>query len=137
MQVFDGFTLWLAVHEPRWCALSERAGADPARLAAGPVRAQESSATAGILADDGLALLAVDGDDLVVHAHGNSQVADDLAAHVHAWESAGRPGTEGLRIDAYPPGTTGVGGDAVLEKDQCVLALTWSGSGVDAARPRT
>jgi protein-L-isoaspartate(D-aspartate) O-methyltransferase len=136
MQLFDGFTLWLAVHEPRWCALSEKADADPARLAAAPMRAQEAAATAGILADDGLALIGVDGDDLTVHAHGNTQVAEDLLAHVRAWEAAGRPGTEGLRIDAYPGGTTGARGDVVLEKSQCVLALSWPGSGVDAAGSR-
>lgn len=125
MQLFDGFTLWLAVHEPRWCALSEQAGARPARLAAAPMRAQESAATAGILADDGLALLAVDGEGLAVHVHGNSVVADDLLAHVRAWAAAGRPGTAGMRIDAYPAGGAGPAGDVVLEKGQCRLALSW------------
>lgn len=125
MQLFDGFTLWLAVHEPRWCALSEQAGAAPARLPAAPMRAHESAATAGILADDGLALIAVEEEKLAVHAHGNTMVADDLLAHVHAWAAAGRPGTAGLRIDAYPAGVAGPGGDVVLEKGQCRLTLSW------------
>lgn len=125
MQLFDGFALWLAVHEPRWCALSEQADAAPARLPAAPMRAQESAATAGILADDGLALIAVEDDKLTIHAHGNTAVADDLLAHVRAWADAGRPGTAGLRIDAYPPGAASPDGDVVLEKGQCRLALSW------------
>jgi protein-L-isoaspartate(D-aspartate) O-methyltransferase len=125
MQLFDGFTLWLAVHEPRWCALSEQAGADPARLADAPMRAPESVATAGVLTDDGLALIAVEDEKLTIHAHGNTAVADDLLAHVRAWADAGRPGTAGMRIDAYPAGTAGRGGDVVLEKGQCRLALSW------------
>ena len=125
MQLFDGFMLWLAVHEPCWCALSEQADANPARLTAAPMRAHEAAATAGILADDGLALIAVEDDKLAIHAHGNTAVADDLLAHVHAWADAGRPGTAGLRIDAYPAGTARPDGDIVLEKGQCRLALSW------------
>lgn len=140
MQLFEGFTLWLAVHEPRWCALSEKAAADPARLAAAPMRAQENAGTAGILADDGLALIAIGGPadgDLVVHAYGNAAVAEDLLAHVRAWEKAGRPGTAGLRIDAYPAGAAGAEGDVLLEKGECVLVLSWTGAGVDATGSRT
>ena len=125
MQLFDGFTLWLAAHEPRWCSLSEKADAHPARLAAAPMRAQEAAATAGILADDGLALIAVADADLTVHAYGNEAVAEDLLAHVRAWDEAGRPGTAGMRIDAYPAGVAGAKGDVVLEKGQCRLALSW------------
>lgn len=139
MHLFDGFSLWLAVHEPRWCSLSEKADAGPARLAAAPMRAQEAAATAGILTEDGLALIALDkaaDDNLVVHAHGNTEVAADLLAHLRAWDAAGQPGTEGLRIDAHPAGTTGVDGDVVLAKSRCVLALSWSGAGLDAAGSR-
>jgi protein-L-isoaspartate(D-aspartate) O-methyltransferase len=89
------------------------------------MRAQESAATAGILADDGLALIAVEDDKLAVYAHGNTVVADDLLAHLHAWAEAGRPGTAGMRIDAYPPGAAGPVGDVVLEKGQCRIALSW------------
>lgn len=140
MELFDGFSLWLAVHEPRWCALSEKADAKPARLATAAMRAHESSGTAGILADDGLALIAVVDGDLVVHAHGNDAVAEDLVAHVRAWESAGRPDTEGMRIDAYPAGVAGaedVEDAVVLEKGQCTLALSWWGrAGLDAIGSR-
>ena len=30
------------------------------------------------------------------------ELADDLAGQVRGWDAAGRPGTQGLRIDAYP-----------------------------------
>src|SRR5262245_2355357 len=53
-QLFDGLSLWLAVREPRWCALSEVAGGEAPLLRAAPLTAPESSVTAGILGDDGV-----------------------------------------------------------------------------------
>jgi protein-L-isoaspartate(D-aspartate) O-methyltransferase len=49
-QLFDGLSLWLTVNEPRWCALSEEAGAaQAARLARAPDRIQDLQITAAIL----------------------------------------------------------------------------------------
>lgn len=124
-QVFDGLTLWLAIHEPRWCSLSEATGAGKPLLADAPLRAADSAVTAGILADDGVALLSSLDDELTVLCYGNDAVADELVAHVRAWEDAGRPGTRGLRIDAYPDGVPGGEGGYVIEKGKCRLALTW------------
>ncbi len=128
-QLFDGFTLWLAVRESCWCALSEAADTASPLLRDAPLRAPESVATAGILADDGVALLGTADGELTVFGYGNDAVADDLLAHIEAWEAAGRPGTKGLRIDAYPAGVDPAAGDAagdhVLEKGECRLALSW------------
>jgi protein-L-isoaspartate(D-aspartate) O-methyltransferase len=124
-QVFDGLTLWLAIREPRWCALSEVAGRGSPLLRDAPLTAPESVATAGLLADDGIALLGTADGELTVLCHGNEAVADDLLAHVESWEAAGRPGTDGLRIDAYPAGVPAGTGDFVLEKGKCLLALSW------------
>ncbi len=122
-EIFDGLGLWLAVREPRCCAVSESGTAEV--LAGAPLRAMESVATIGILGDDGVALLSRDGTELTVHGYGNDAVADELATHVRDWESAGRPGTSGLRIDAYPAGVPCPGGDVVLEKGECRLVLSW------------
>ena len=124
-QVFDGLGLWLAVREPRCCALSEVADAETPVLRDAPMRVPDSVATIGILGDDGMAVLSSAGDELTVHGYGNDEVADDLVEHVRAWEDAGRPGTEGLRIDAYPAGVPHPEGDIVLEKAECRLVLSW------------
>jgi protein-L-isoaspartate(D-aspartate) O-methyltransferase len=124
-QLFDGLSLWLAVREPRWCALSEVVGADNPVLRDPPLPAPESAMTAGILGDDGVALLGKADGDLAVLGYGNEAVAGDLLAHVQAWDAAGRPGTEGLRIDAYPAGVPCPDGDFVLDKGECRLVLSW------------
>ena len=124
-QLFDGLSLWLAVREPRWCTLSEVAGGDVPLLRAAPMAGVESSVTAGILGDDGVAVLSRADGELTVLGYGNDAVAGDLLGHVRAWESAGRPGTDGLRVDAYPAGVAAPDGDFVLEKGQCRLVLSW------------
>jgi protein-L-isoaspartate(D-aspartate) O-methyltransferase len=124
-QLFDGLSLWLAVREPRWCSLSEVAAAEHPLLGQAPLRGRDSVATAGILGDDGVALLSTVDGELCVLGYGNDAVADELVAHILAWETAGRPGTDGLRIDAYPAGVPGADGDFVIEKGKCRLVLSW------------
>jgi protein-L-isoaspartate(D-aspartate) O-methyltransferase len=124
-QLFDGLSLWLAVREPRWCALSEVAGGDAPLLLDAPLSAPESVVTAGILGDDGVAVLSRRNGELTVLGYGNDTVAGDLLTHVQSWESAGRPGTDGLRIDAYPAGVTAPDGEFVIEKGECRLILSW------------
>lgn len=124
-QLFDGLNLWLAIREPNWCTVSEVAGAAPTLLRDAPLRTPDAVATAGILGDDGVALIAsVDG-ELTVLGYGNDRVADELVAQVLAWESAGRPGSDGLRVDAYPSDVPAPDGDFVLEKGRCRLVLSW------------
>lgn len=119
-ELFDGFGLWLAVREPRWFGLSE---VEPGtRLSNAPLRAPGSVATTGILDDFGLATLSTEDGALV--ATGSERIADELAAHVVAWDEAGRPGSSGLRIDAYPAGTP-TGGEIVIDKKCVRLVLSW------------
>jgi protein-L-isoaspartate(D-aspartate) O-methyltransferase len=124
MELFDGFGLWLAIHEPRWFALSSR-GPDP-RLPEAPLRNESGSATSGLLDEFGLATLAMrDGELLVI---GTERIAEDLAAHVAAWDEAGRPGSAGLVIDAYPIGGDSIAaatGELVIDKKYVRLVLTW------------
>lgn len=124
-ELFDGLSLWLAVREPRWCALSEVTGVGDPLLRDAPLTAPESTVTAGILGDDGMALLSRTDGELTVLSYGNETVAGDLLTHVLDWNAAGRPGTDGMRIDAYPAGVPCPGGDIVLEKAECQLVLSW------------
>ncbi|MFL6127152.1 methyltransferase, FxLD system [Actinophytocola sp.] len=124
-ELFDGLSLWLALREPCWCTLSEAAGDGAPLLRAAPLRAPEAAVTAGILGDDGVALLSRADGELTVLGYGNDTVAGELLAHVHGWDAAGRPGSDGLRVDAYPVGVSGPRGDIVLEKAACRLVLSW------------
>src|SRR5438874_2498428 len=66
--------------------------------------------TAGVLDGDSLAVLtqspgsAPNSHELGTIGYGprRDELADDLAGQVRGWDAAGRPGTQGLRIDAYP-----------------------------------
>ncbi|WP_171074728.1 methyltransferase, FxLD system [Nonomuraea basaltis] len=84
-----GMSLWLALHEPRWCALS-------GQTAAG------HSFTAGIVEGDSIAVLAAE-DYLIARGHGadGARLAAELAGHVAAWDQAGRPEAGGLRVEAH------------------------------------
>jgi protein-L-isoaspartate(D-aspartate) O-methyltransferase len=119
-ELFDGFGLWLAIREPRWFALS---GTPGRRLPDAPLRAADAAATSGLLDDFGLATLAIVDGELVVT--GAERIAEELAAHVTAWDAAGRPGSAGLRIDAYPAGSAATG-EFVIDKKCVRLVLTWS-----------
>lgn len=130
--LFNGLGLWLALHEPRWCGVSEWDSSVPARLAAAPLRIQDQRITAGIVDDDSLAILGqrVPGGELSALGYGPDAgtLADQLAARVRAWDTAGRPATEGLRIDAYPrstPDDDDLSDRLVIDKVHTRLALTW------------
>jgi protein-L-isoaspartate(D-aspartate) O-methyltransferase len=129
---YSDLALWLALHEPRWCGVSEWDSAVPACLPAAPLRIQDQRITAGILDDDSLAVLGqeVPGGELSVIGYGpdGGALADQLAARVRGWDAAGRPATEGLRIDAYPRSTPDddLSGPLVIDKVHTRLALTWA-----------
>ncbi|HEY0449762.1 methyltransferase, FxLD system [Actinophytocola sp.] len=123
-ELFDGFALWLAIREPRWFSLSEMDSGT--RLRNAPQRSQDTVATSGILDDYGLATLSAEKGELTVT--GAERTAEELAAHVVEWDEAGRPGSAGLRIDAYPAGTPTdeVAGGIVIDKKCVRLVLSWS-----------
>jgi protein-L-isoaspartate(D-aspartate) O-methyltransferase len=97
--VSGGIGLWLAMHEPRWCGLS-------GKLQWAPAVMRDFGMTVGIAEPDGVAVLAVlaPGEPLTARGYGAAaaRLAGELAAHVGAWDTAGRPATSELRIDAYP-----------------------------------
>ncbi|MEV4804679.1 methyltransferase domain-containing protein [Nonomuraea sp. NPDC049421] len=104
-----GVPMWLALHEPRWCTL----------MGGG------HGFCAGLVEPGGIALLPLDGDP-VVRGHGRDgdRLAEELAAHVHAWTAAGRPRPTDLRIDAHPAGAA-VSGPLILRKRHTTLALSY------------
>jgi protein-L-isoaspartate(D-aspartate) O-methyltransferase len=107
-QVFWGLNLWLAVSEPRAAELDEELvpGVRAPRLASPPVHSRSFQASYGIVSDaGGVAVLAAPPDNgLEARGYGQdaAALAAELAGQVRAWDAAGRPGTEGLRVDAYP-----------------------------------
>ncbi|MEU3165697.1 methyltransferase, FxLD system [Streptosporangium sp. NPDC006930] len=125
-QLLDGLSLWLAVHEPRWCTISE---ARPGWLASPPLDTTGFRMAVGIVEGDNLCLLEPSPDGtLIARGHGPDRVrlAREMVAHIQAWDMADRPMTTGLHIDAYrdapPPGVL------VLRKRHTTLALSWQDS---------
>jgi protein-L-isoaspartate(D-aspartate) O-methyltransferase len=86
--------------------------------------------TLGVLDDSGFCLLGGEADaPLSVYAYGPAgpSLAEDLAAHLAAWEEAGRPGVERLRVTAYPKGVPVEvpSGAVAVERPHTVLVLSW------------
>ncbi|SDI42355.1 methyltransferase, FxLD system [Nonomuraea jiangxiensis] len=106
-----GLSLWLALHEPRWCTLSGTLGAG-------------YGITAGIVEGDSIALLAEDR-TLVARGHGpgGARLAAELAAHVGAWDGAGRPEAEDLRVEAYQGAVPTAG--TIIAKRHTKLVLSF------------
>jgi protein-L-isoaspartate(D-aspartate) O-methyltransferase len=137
--VLWGLGLWLAAHEPRLCRLN---GERPSgrnggcRLTGAPLRGRGWHSTLGLLDADGLAILtsAAQPDrsgllrlDAAGFGPRAAQLAADLAAHVQAWDEAGRSGIARLHVDAYPRSSAAVprpAGDVmVMERPRTRFAV--------------
>jgi protein-L-isoaspartate(D-aspartate) O-methyltransferase len=140
-----GLQLWLALREPGYCFLNAW-GEVAARAfvpSVFPLHPEQRWRFAcGLLGKAGLALLShpssgaspVDRDSpapvpsLVVLSYGpDTSLADRLVAQVLAWDAAGRPSTERLRIRTYPRESecTPDADAVVLEKRHTRLVLEW------------
>ncbi|MDP9841126.1 methyltransferase, FxLD system [Streptosporangium lutulentum] len=123
-QLLDGLSLWLAIHEPRWCMLSE---AQPGRLASPPLTPSGFRMAIGVIDGDSLSLLEAEADDLLIargYGPERTRLAADLVTHVRSWDTANRPMTTGLRIDAYREAAPREG--LLVRKRHTTLALSWS-----------
>lgn len=111
LDLHSGVTLWLALHEPRWCTVAGKLG-------------RGYGATAGLVEGDSMALLALEG-SLLARGHGprGGRLAADLAAHVRAWDDAGRPGIGDLRIEAHHEQVSGA--PMTIEKRHTTLILSF------------
>jgi len=73
-------------------------------LPEGVLRHKAFRTTYGIVDEHGVAMLAGGEEGVIAVGFGQQgpQLAAELAAQVRAWDQAGRPGAEGLHVDAYP-----------------------------------
>jgi protein-L-isoaspartate(D-aspartate) O-methyltransferase len=143
---------WLALHEPRMCKLTAKGetaeqGLVPYLL--GIARKQNSMTTAILVGETELAALTRPPDQaielvpaeklfdsvvpfaLYVRQFGpDDSLAHGLLAQIRAWDTAGRPSFETLRIRAYPKDTAYVPADGELqiEKQWTKLIVDWSAS---------
>jgi protein-L-isoaspartate(D-aspartate) O-methyltransferase len=138
VDLWDGFGLWLAVHEPQACRLLVNASSERYRwlsvLPAGP-----DGGTMALVGEDGLAVLVPHGDPtssrrfpVAVCPCGpnGAAAADLLAARLREWVDAGRPGAVDLRLRVHPgaaPSTELAPGVATLPKGHTWLELEWPG----------
>ncbi|HEX5403210.1 MAG TPA: methyltransferase, FxLD system [Pseudonocardiaceae bacterium] len=119
--LFDGLSQWQArTGEARWVVLGEEAER-PVWLARAPVKWQAMHMTAGLLDGTSLAVLARGAspdDDLGVIGYGPlaGELATRLAELVRTWDTAGRPSTAGLRIEAYPTAVPELPAGQVISK---------------------
>ncbi|MCH7984781.1 MAG: methyltransferase, FxLD system [Chloroflexi bacterium] len=145
-EAFWGLSLWLALHETGFGMLSARGefaerGLVP-DLFSFP-RGAGATSTVALVGDDSLALLARgpahspgnrgedrDGSfELLVRTHGtNSDAAKRLVRSVRAWDTAGHPSANDIRIRAYPKDTASVShhDGFVMEKPSSRLVFDWT-----------
>ncbi len=137
--VFGGLALWLSLREPGLCGLSAEGqlaerGIVPCFLA---IRAiQKVCGTIGLLGDEGLCLFVrPPGSDssseqpdisqpseLFVRSYGSgTEIAKRLIEQTRAWDAAGRPSSNGLRVRAYPEDV-----DYVPSTDEFVIRKRWT-----------
>src|SRR5438105_3995703 len=96
-ELWSSFRPWLAFEEPGCCLLNEEAAATGSEA-----RFEYST---GLLLEDGLALVALDGRTLLIRGFGPDagSASKRLEEQIGRWEQAGRPGLETLQVRAYPP----------------------------------
>ncbi len=133
--------LWLALHEPRFCSLFSETGASVVIPALG----DDWEMTAGLLDDQGAALLRPARDDesehgmLTVQGYGDAaRLVERLVGIVRAWDDRGRPDDARLRVtaqriepDSLPPlpGSHDTG-EAPLAGDVQWLTKRWYRFGI-------
>jgi protein-L-isoaspartate(D-aspartate) O-methyltransferase len=144
-EIWGGLSLWLALREPNFCSL----GAQGAVVQSGIVPnlfdfSSESSSTVGLFGEHSLCMLISSVDqpfrspecitsdplafELFVRNFGpDDTLARRLIEQVIAWDAAGRPSNEGLRIHVYPLDTDYVSSEnvSVVTKRWTRLVLNW------------
>ena len=136
-EIWGGLNLWLALGEPGYCDVwsegTERLLPDLFRLS------ETMGLTTGLISRNGLCVLMRSPNSspdkpeaaplgLAVRSYG----ADDalrlrLLDHIHAWDAAGRPGSDRLKIRAYslPSHHRPSPSEIVIDKQYTQLVLAW------------
>ena len=137
--VFGGLALWLSLREPGLCGISAEGHIADRGIV--PCFVEYPGEwrrcwTMGLLGDDGLCVLVrppnqdssseeldrPQTSELFVRSFGlGAELANRLVDQVIAWDAAGRPSSEGLRIRAYPKDT-----DYVPSTDEFVVGKRWT-----------
>ena len=113
-EVWDGFALWLGLHDPAFCRLTVQ-GADAAsgpvpNLAAGSGALYGLTSTLGLAVGGELAVFAPRGaHDVVVRRFGaDAGAVERVQRAIAGWDDADRPGNASLRVTVDAAGTTHV-----------------------------
>jgi protein-L-isoaspartate(D-aspartate) O-methyltransferase len=138
-EVWGGLSLWLDLHEPGFCSLWAEGELAARGLIPRLFTFPGSCETNGLASKDGLGLLMRPPDsisdkpapssfELWVRNYGpHDTLAQHLIEHVAAWDAAGRPGTDRLRVRAYPSNMKYLpsGDEIVIQKRWTQLVLDW------------
>jgi protein-L-isoaspartate(D-aspartate) O-methyltransferase len=140
-EAWGGALQWLALREPELCELC--AEEDWAERNLVPRLLEISGAwrmtlTRGLVGPQGLSLLTRPPNqpgapedvsfELFVRTYGPDEaLAERLVAHLKAWEAAGRPSTQGLRLKVFPVDATyrPAPNEIVLERRWSKMVLEW------------
>jgi protein-L-isoaspartate(D-aspartate) O-methyltransferase len=118
-QLWGGLIFWLGLHEPSLCEITASPGSADADRRRWPLRHPSRSfhSTVGLVGEGGLAVLtgppvtpseAVSADrtepyEILVRSYGRAdRLARRLLDRIVAWDTAGRPSGNGIRVRAYP-----------------------------------
>lgn len=138
-EVWGGLSLWLDLYEAGFCNLWAEDEIAARHIIPTLFAFGNSCSTSGLVNHDGLCLLMRPSDDnpdrtgetpfeLFVRDYGpHEALARHLIEQIKAWDAAGRPGTERLRIRAYPRDTDyrSAVNEIVVEKNWTRLVLDW------------
>jgi protein-L-isoaspartate(D-aspartate) O-methyltransferase len=135
-EIWDGLSLWLALHEPAMAWVSSIGTAADRALVFGVYYARPnpvSLGTTALVSTDSLATLVRLDDEQPFElgalplGPGGHLLAQRLVEHIHDWDTRGRPGTTGLHVSAYPhdsdPALSEPSG--IIDKRYNRLALAW------------
>lgn len=135
-EVMGGLGLWLALHEPDFGHLSARGAAASRRLVPDLFALPGSSVAPVLVGERALAALVRPGGgqdrgELAVQLFGvdEDDLVGRLVAQAHAWDTAGRPTTDDVRITARLRGRADdVQAQLVLDRPSARLHIDWVNS---------
>ena len=126
-QVLWSLGLWLSTTEPALTELVEEIRSGAAALPYPLWHSRSFRVTCGIVGEHGIAVMtdsSEQGLSAIGYGEEGPELADRLAAQVSAWDAAGRPGTEGMHVDAYPrPLQPPEAGHAIIERQWTRFAV--------------
>ena len=139
-ELFGSLSLWLAVEDPDFCSLGIYA--EPAVVDRSPVPLlfewpsgkKKERSTMALLGQRGFVALARPSNASpeastplsIVSFGAEADLVNRMRAHLVAWDTAGRPSTESLRISAYPKslGRPQTSGGRTVEKHWTTLVIS-------------